>query len=69
MGKKHKKPKNDSPPMTLREAAARLGCAAVTMRRMIKDGKIQAYRIGDPVTGHFRVTEQALKDYLKSVEQ
>ncbi len=61
-------PLDTRPAMTIAQAATRLACAVVTVRRLVRDGRIQSFRIGG-AGGHIRISEQALQDYLKSVEQ
>ncbi len=46
--------------LTLREAADMLMLSTATVSRLIKSGKLEAYRFG----GQFRITPQSLKQYI-----
>ncbi len=57
------KNKNEKEPyMTLKETADMLMLSTVTVSRLIKCGKLEAYRFG----GQFRITPQSLRQYIDS---
>lgn len=48
----------------LKEIVKLLGLNIQTIRKLIKEGKLKASKVGT----HYVVTEEALKDYLKANE-
>lgn len=52
--------------LTVREAAARLRCSERMMLKLIHTGRISAVDVssGGTATGTWRITEQALTDYI-----
>jgi excisionase family DNA binding protein len=50
--------------LTVEQVAARLSVGTRTVQRLIHTGQLEAYKVG----GAFRITEDALTDYLESVK-
>lgn len=50
--------------LTRAEACKRLRISRETFRNLVKRGEIQAHRTSVP-NGHFRVSEQAIAEYLE----
>lgn len=51
--------------LPIARVSAVLGCAESTVRRLIHDGKLAAYRLGKPPYGSFRVTAVDLIDFRR----
>lgn len=48
-------------PLDIKTAAARLGVSTITVRRMVRSGRIPAYRVG---TKLIRIPAQSVTDFL-----
>jgi excisionase family DNA binding protein len=55
----------DAKLLTAAEARERIGVSREQLRRLIKDGEIQAHKTGGAVNSHYRISEQAVADYLE----
>jgi excisionase family DNA binding protein len=59
-------PAGGKPAYTLNETAALLGVSRATVNRLVRAGKLRVARIGWRTV---RVTDQAVRDLLRSVEE
>ena len=50
---------------TVHEAAKILGVCSQTIKRRVKDGKIQAYKVGGAENSPWRISEKELENYLQ----
>ena len=51
--------------LTAAEAAARLGVVPEQVRRLVRGGELAAHRTGSGPNSHYRISEQAIADYIK----
>lgn len=51
--------------LTLTEVAGRLNVSIETVRRLIKNGKLKAIKVGNQL----RVSEEALAEYIRSASR
>lgn len=49
--------------LSLKKAATQLDCSVATVRRMIKDKRLTAFRLTG--SGHWRVNKSTLEKYIK----
>lgn len=54
--------------LTRAEACQRLRISRETFRKLVKSGQITVHRTGSAVNSHFRVSEQAIAEYLERQE-
>ena len=52
--------------LTMNETAARLHVSRRTIKRMLDDGRLEAFRLGDGPKSHVRVDADALDEWLHS---
>ena len=50
---------------TVQEVGKILGVCAQTIKRRVKDGKIQAYKLGASENSPLRISEKELENYLQ----
>ena len=51
--------------LTLKEAADRLRLSPEGLRLLIKSGDLRAMKVGSGLTSPWRITEEALADYIE----
>lgn len=51
--------------LTAAEAAERLRISDRTLKKLIKSGALKAMKAGDAVNSGYRITEEALDDYIE----
>lgn len=51
--------------LTFAEACDRLRVSHETLRRLIKTGLLEAHKVGEGRTSPYRISEQAIEDYLR----
>ena len=51
--------------LTFAETCERLRLSHETVRRLIKSGALQAHKTGGARNSHYRISEQAIADYLR----
>lgn len=51
--------------LSSKEARTRLGVSRDTIEKLIKSGDLKAIKIGNGRTGHYRISEDELQDYIE----
>jgi excisionase family DNA binding protein len=51
--------------LTFAEACERLRLSHETVRRLIKSGLLEAHKSGTARNSHYRISEQAIADYIQ----
>lgn len=51
--------------LTFAEVCERLRMSPKTLRKLITSGQLEAIRTGDGATSPYRITEEALADYIE----
>lgn len=51
--------------LTAAEARERIGVSREQLRRLIKDGEIEAHKTGSAVNSHYRIPEKSVEAYLE----
>ena len=53
------------PDLTFAEACERLRVSHMTLGKLISSGRLEAYKVGPHRTSPWRITEQAIADFIK----
>ena len=51
--------------LTATQACERLGVSRETLRKLIKSGDLRAMKVGPGAHAHWRISEDALADYIR----
>ena len=51
--------------LSARQARERIGVSRETLRKLIRSGVLTAHKSGTAPNSHYRITEEAVADYLK----
>jgi excisionase family DNA binding protein len=57
------------PSLSTSEAAHALGVSSATVRRMVRKGRLPAFRLSDGPQGHLRVPAQAVDEITKRARE
>jgi excisionase family DNA binding protein len=52
--------------LTFAETCERLRLSPEPVRRLIKSGKLRAHKAGDGVTSPYRISEEAIDEYVRN---
>jgi excisionase family DNA binding protein len=51
--------------LTATQVQKRLGISRETFRKLVNTGQLRAFKVGPEVSGHWRVSEEALAEFIE----